>query len=548
MVYKWLQTQWETLFPALERAETEDDVQRICENAIAEWRARPGMKQESSLRVPMTDTRTAIKLRLQGERQVWALKHLAFSEGWYIEHNASSQSSLESRLEHQQLLRDPDLIVDVATKLLQFEQWENIAVGLAVVTGRRLAEVLKVGQFAPKTMYSVMFSGQLKRRDAELPAFEIPTLCLAGLVLDAVSRLRSMLDVSDLDTRQVSQRYGAIVQGAANKYFTALVPAREGKTDLYSHLFRSVYARIATLYYCPPTVADIHFMATIQGHYQYLEAESDELKRSYASNAHYFDYKIADKDGNIDGRQGIKLGLKDVELLEVFKPKRRKETVTTPLETQNQDQEQKLAGKNFPVSVKSNTYNRVLALRTKLGQRIYDETIAYLLDAYEQSGSRAQLDQLTPEDLVSGEVAATIHEAMDISHEENFRAFVTDALTKEARFRLSLSKRHADKDFSKLSTSELTNTKHPDATKERIRRAIVAIVKYNDDAQSPNDRWYINPTIVHKLVGGRFPIINEYFTEHQAEIDAENKEYELTPAYNRKPFEIKNVVTVPEEA
>ena len=548
MVYKWLQQQWETLFPALERAETENDVQRICESAIAEWRARPGMKQESSLRVPMTDTRNALKLRLQGERQTWALKYLAFSEGWYIEHNANSQSSLQTRLEHQQLLKDPDAIVAEGTKLLASDQWADIAVGLAVCTGRRLAEVLKVGQFEYKTVYSVMFHGQLKRREAELPPFEIPTLCRADAVIEAVSRLRSVLNVTELDTREVSQRYGSVVQDSANKHFATLVPAREGKTDLYSHLFRSVYARIAVFYYCPPIIADIHFMATVQGHYQFLEAESDELRRSYASNAHYFDYKIADASGNIDGRQGIKLGSKDVELLEVFKPKPRKEKKPMTTETQeNQATAAKQKGKNYPVTVKEPTYNRVVALRSKLGQGIYDETIAYLLDAYEQQGSRAKLDELTPEDLVSAETAATIHDAMQISKEENFRAFLNDALTKEARFRLSLSKRHADKDFSKLSNSELTNTKHPDATKERIRRAIAAIAKYNDEAQSANDRWYINPTIIHKLVGGRFPIINEYFEEHKSEIDAENAEHELTPAYNRKPTEIKNVVTVSNE-
>src|SRR5258708_25900718 len=52
---------------------------------------------------------------------------------------------------------------------------------------------------------------------------------------------------------------------------------------------------------------------------------SEEELRNYATSAHYFDYKIADRQGNIDGRQGVRLGAAGVELLEVFKPKAQEE-------------------------------------------------------------------------------------------------------------------------------------------------------------------------------------------------------------------------------
>jgi hypothetical protein len=150
-------------------------------------------------------------------------------------------------------------------------------------------------------------------------------------------------------------------------------------------------------------------------------------------------------------------------------------------------------------------------------------------------------DALAPDE----ETAAAIKKAMTISGQD-FQAFLMEALSKEAHFKIGLSTRHANKDFSKLTTKELVNTKHPEATKERIRRAIIAIVKYNEQAPSANDRWYINGSSVHKLVGGRFSIINEYFAEHQADIDQENAEHELTPAYNRKALGIEKVITVPE--
>ena len=136
-----------------------------------------------------------------------------------------------------------------------------------------------------------------------------------------------------------------------------------------------------------------------------------------------------------------------------------------------------------------------------------------------------------------------------LSERESFNTFLVDALLKEAKFRAGMSTRHADKDFSILPTSQLTKIKHPGATHERIRRVIAAIVAYNDNAQSPNDRWFINPTVVQQLSGARFPIIQEYFAAHQAEIDQENAEHELTPRYNHKPIDggIKVVITVPEQ-
>jgi len=564
MAYKWLTQDWKKFFAALDQAETEEDVKRICEAEIAGWRAR-GM-QESSLRNPMSDTRNEIRARLQGDKQEWALTYLAFSEEWYRKHNAPSRTVLADRLEHQQLIKDPDAIVSKAIELLSSEKWPDLVAALGVLTGRRPGEVLKTAIFEPKTMYSVIFTGQLKRRGDPLPPYEIPTLCQASAVIDALARLRAALDTSSMEVSAATRKYSPLVQEAANRHFQELIPARHGKDDLYGHLFRSVYPRIACFWYAPPTIADMHFMATIQGHTDFFELETEEARQSYGSQAHYADYKIADLTGNIDGRQGVKLGMKGVELLEAFKPKPRKEKVTMTTETTDQAQEQevKQEGRNRPISVDAPTFSRELALKTKLGHRTHTETITLLLDAYEQGGN-TQVSQavLTMPDIIRAvlnqdamyqsflkdESAAAAADLLDSAiAEKGFNTFLVDALIKEAKFRAGMSTRHAGKDFTSMTTSQLSKVKHPGATKERIKRAIVAIVAYNDAAQSANDRWYINPTVVQQLSGARFPIIQEYFAEHQAEIDQENAEHELTARYNHKPIEggIKAVITVPD--
>lgn len=46
MAYKWLVQEWQTLFPALMQANTEEEIKRICEAQIAAWRARPSSLSE----------------------------------------------------------------------------------------------------------------------------------------------------------------------------------------------------------------------------------------------------------------------------------------------------------------------------------------------------------------------------------------------------------------------------------------------------------------------------------------------------------------------
>jgi hypothetical protein len=563
MAAKWLVKRWAILFPAVEQAGTEAEIEVICKAEIQAWREQPSIKQESSLRNHMNESRNEVKKRLHGDRQAWTLKYLSFSEEWYKKHNAPSRVALENRLEHQQLLQDPDAVVAKGVELLVSEQWADIVVGLAVCTGRRPGEVLKTAIFELKSGYSVIFTGQLKRRESDIPPYEIPTLCTAAAAIDALARLRAMLPTGELDVNTVTNRYSPSVQEAANKHFTSLVPVREGKDDLYGHLFRSVYARIAVFWYAPPSVADTHYMATIQGHTQFFEQETEEARRSYASTAHYSDYKIADRDGNIDGRQGLKLGARDVELLEAFKPKsRRKEPMTTEIETaQEQEQDAKPEGRSRPITVDPATFHREMAFKTRLGHKTHAQTVNFLLDTYEQGGS-AQAGAKSVADAIrsvlskdpdyqkfqkeaeTADAAAILEKALTSG--ENLQAILVDALIKEAKFRVGLTKRHAGKDFAGMTTSQLVSTKHPDAAKERIGRAVAAIAAYNDQA-SVAERWYINGRTVQLLAGARYPIVEEWLKAHEAEVKALNDKHELNPRYNSKPYGVKTVVTIPEQ-
>lgn len=233
--------------------------------------------------------------------------------------------------------------------------------------------------------------------------------------------------------------------------------------------------------------------------------------------------------------------------------------MTTTTEIQD-EQEAKPEGKSRPITVDQPTFNREMAFKARLGHRTHAQTINFLMDSYEQGGS-AQAGAKTVADAIrsvlskdpvyqkfqkdaeTAPAAAVLEQAL--AESESLQALLVDALLKEAKFRVGLSKRHSGKDFANMPTSQLVNTKHPEAAKERIRRAVVALAAYNDKAVMA-ERWFINARTVQILAGARYPIVEEYFKEHQAEIDAANAKHELNQRYNSKAYSIKTVVTIPE--
>ncbi|MBV9491649.1 MAG: hypothetical protein JO069_18310 [Verrucomicrobia bacterium] len=255
-----------------------------------------------------------------------SLEVVRFDEATWVDINAASHGRVEERLQNTRFLTDPDAIVARAEALLTDKKsiWADLAVGLAVATGRRISELLGIKtRLELKTAYSVRFTGQLKRRQdgsGEPFTFEIPTLVPAATALEAWQRLRFMLGAERLSPRDINQRFGRGCREAANRHFADLIPAREGKDDLYMHLFRAVYATIAVHYYCPARVNPTLFKAEIQGHRMIAAAgENSQERRSYTASRHYDDYAIADAHGNRDGRQGTRLGAPGVEPLEVFR-------------------------------------------------------------------------------------------------------------------------------------------------------------------------------------------------------------------------------------
>lgn len=97
-------------------------------------------------------------------------------------------------------------------------------------------------------------------------------------------------------------------------------------------------------------------------------------------------------------------------------------------------------------------------------------------------------------------------------------------------------------DFTQLTLAQLKALRVPEATTERFRRAVAAIMQYNQVATHELDRWFIRAKEIKELVGGRGELIAEYLKQNQTEIMAHHQAFGLTEKYNNKPYPIKHVI------
>lgn len=218
-------------------------------------------------------------------------------------------------------------LVALARKLIKSSEWSEVGAGLAVLIGRRISEIL-TSDYAPKSAWTIWFSGFAKKKKIQTEIeIEIPTLAPADEVLRAIEKLHRYLGKSQIlkeaqgdiqAARKLSySRYAKGVCAECDRQFAELIPPRSGRDRLYTHIFRAVYATVATHWFCPPYVLPHQYKAEIQGHFT-IGKDGQKLP-SYGSRGNYDDYAIGDGKGNLGGI-GIKLGtLPELEVIEAFK-------------------------------------------------------------------------------------------------------------------------------------------------------------------------------------------------------------------------------------
>lgn len=255
-----------------------------------------------------------------------AIALVALSSQQYRDLNNQQQGKLADRETRYFTSEQAERLVEHATSLLDSAEWSEVGAGLAVLIGRRISEVL-LSQFAPKSDWSITFSEMSKKKDTQGLTIEIPTLAPAPIVLHAIDRLQKHLRIDDLKLNSLSpkmakqtvnSRFSASIASRCVEHFTPFIPSRSDKDNLYTHIFRAVYATIAAHWFCPTYVPEHSFKAEIQGHFS-IASDGSKLP-NFSARANYDDYAIGTEDGNRDGRLGIKLGkLPNLHIIDAFR-------------------------------------------------------------------------------------------------------------------------------------------------------------------------------------------------------------------------------------
>ncbi len=224
------------------------------------------------------------------------------------ERNQTTLQSTVTRI-NSKLPLYPQPLIEQAISDLDSDSWAKVAAALILLTGRRPTEIAWSAQFAPQSDYSLIFSGQLKKGVIEAFSFEIPTLIEANQVLLAFNRLRQLqgnkTQILQIDSvTEATKATNSQINRAVYQNFSDLLDAPADKKGNSNYLsasnLRAAYGKIASYFYCPPTVEPILYVSKILGH-KTDNYETDSL----ATTIHYYTYRIVDKDGNDIGDLGI---------------------------------------------------------------------------------------------------------------------------------------------------------------------------------------------------------------------------------------------------
>lgn len=144
--------------------------------------------------------------------------------------------------------------------------WE-IAVALAITTGRRMIEIFQKGQFSeePGQKYALLFTGQAKAGLQEIVGirqnkpieYTIPVLAPAGHIIRSIATLRGLAKTSTKNPKKINSEFCHRLNGHVRRHIHA---------ELGFHDLRTLYALISYEVFKPHTFGLNGWICNTLGH------------------------------------------------------------------------------------------------------------------------------------------------------------------------------------------------------------------------------------------------------------------------------------------
>jgi hypothetical protein len=177
-------------------------------------------------------------------------------QAWFKKYTART---LTTKREELTIIKDPLVIVKQLTKLLHSQHKIELLIGIAGLTGRRVAEVACTADFKLHDEASLLFSGQLKIKGRiDVKAFIIPCLTPTIDILKAHTKLKKLL--GDIDPEKFHNTYSRSISVVYHNHFEKFYDTPHQVKDL-----RAFYAEYCFLIH-QPLVAKTRYFSQILGH------------------------------------------------------------------------------------------------------------------------------------------------------------------------------------------------------------------------------------------------------------------------------------------
>lgn len=157
-----------------------------------------------------------------------------------------------------------DEVVKKSMVLLDHTSYTGLSLGIMLLTGRRMSEVLYNGNFEYIADDRVMFSGQLKTREsptAKTYPFPIPVLWDASRIIESLERLRAMPAIAAIKSVKACNSKANSIGDMCENHYKDLIK------DCIPKDLRAAYAQICLVYKRNENRTDYEpYFADILGH------------------------------------------------------------------------------------------------------------------------------------------------------------------------------------------------------------------------------------------------------------------------------------------
>jgi|GEM_PF-3297065 len=474
------------------------------------------------------------------------------------ERNASDR--VYKRLQ-QNIEVEPSEQIQVAQKLIHSENPWEIATGLIAVSGRRPHEVVARAKFTQITGedYRVMFEGQGKKRGEE-PAFAISILIPVDIFLKAFRKFRSNPEVKEVLKRAKSEAPGdiskqnRIVDKLTNKRlnrivkreFAVILPPRveaeqqseEDEADINNTALKAAYLAIATKRDCQGSPArQMLFASKLAGHFIDVDSSDqaamkriDSKLRHLVTTLGYMSYHIK---GNVPffKPQQATTSYKNLASVRVF-----------PFDKHQLDEWQELWEMTNQADVMSKVFELARQALTMQPQPIEKEEIEPMdTTAVKELEAKLEIYQQQTEQKFN----QVLQLLQNRSSQEATEAGASEQTpqTEQPKPVEKRQPKQPSRDWESVSKAKLFGegdhnpAKGTGATEERIRRAIEAIMAWNDQFphdQNPERKWSINNRAVRDLAGVNGIAVKEYLESHSLLISDHNIKHGIANEYHNR--------------